>query len=107
MIISEIPENKENIFLKSIVTKHLELKKINADYLNLYLIADESGCIEYGLYNNNLNCGDIIEIENGYANVKENRLRVFNGKNGIVKRVGRFRMKFNLENNYSEINGKI
>lgn len=100
--ISDIPHNRDKFSTKGIIIDELETKILkNDEFVKIYLLADESGCIEYGLYNETVSVGDIIQLDNSYALFKNNRFRVFAGDNKNIRRIGTFTMLFVNEPNFS------
>lgn len=101
--IYQIPTATEKFTITFIILKQIDSKPLKSQTLTIYQVGDETGTIEFGLYDITLNLGDIITIENAYGLIKENRVRVFAGINKNIKRVGTFRMIFRLEPDYSNV----
>lgn len=101
--ISQIPSTDDKFTIKAIVYSFLTKKTTKSSTIGIYQIADETGSIEFGMYDGTLNTGDIVLISNAYKVVKENRLRVFAGTNRNIRRISTFRMLFKTEPNYSDL----
>lgn len=101
--ISEIHNNRDKFDTIGIILEEVDTKILkNDEFVKIYLLADETGCIEYGLYNNTLDIGDIIQLNNSYATFKNGRFRVFAGDNRNIRRSGSFRLLFTKEPNFSD-----
>jgi ssDNA-binding replication factor A large subunit len=95
--IGKLSNYQKNINLSFIVIKEVEVNKTKEGCLvRTYLVADESGSIEYSIWNEELNPGDIIRITNGYTTLFKNKNRLYNSKSTTVSRVSHFRKAFSL-----------
>lgn len=68
------------------------------------MIADETGCCYMNFFNDvgkTLEEGDILYVNGVYSSFYKEMLIVYQGSCSIIRRIGRWYMKFNLTNNIS------
>lgn len=93
--ISELEESQKNVAVECIVLKYMETKTTkDGDRIVIWLVGDESGTIEFGVWNCSLDVGDVIQVAGGYVSVFQEKKRLFVSRIGAVSRVGVFRKTF-------------
>ncbi|ELQ73978.1 putative nucleic acid binding protein [Trachipleistophora hominis] len=103
MKIADINAYNKNFELTFMVIKNLgHIKTRDNDVVYSYLVADDTGSIEYSIFNQSLDLGDIIAINYAYATFFKTRLRVYNSELTVVRRVGEFNFEFKMSPNISE-----
>jgi ssDNA-binding replication factor A large subunit len=69
-----------------------------------FLVADETGCCYMNFFNEtgrSLEEGDILYMSGAYTSYYKEMLLIYQGSMSLIRRVGRWYMKFNLANNIS------
>jgi hypothetical protein len=69
-----------------------------------FLVADESGCGYMNFFNETgrmLEEGDMLYVSGVYSSYYKDMLILYQGSCSIIRRIGRWFMKFNLTNNVS------
>lgn len=70
-----------------------------------YLIADETASIFMNFFDqmgSKIKEGDILYMSGVYASKYKQKLLLYQGEHSLIKRVGRYFLKFNLSRNLSE-----
>jgi ssDNA-binding replication factor A large subunit len=102
--IVEIGEYHKNVCLEFILIKCLEINKTkDNDVVSTWLVGDESGTIELGLWNTVLNAGDVICLNGGYTSLFQGRKRLFVSKSGTISRTRTFRKIFKMSEAHIEL----
>lgn len=102
--IGELGDYQKNICLEFILIKYLETNKTkDNDKIAVWLAGDESGTIEFGLWNCALNVGDVIYLSGGYTSPFQGRKRLFVSKTGWITRVRTFRKTFKVSECHKEL----
>ncbi len=68
------------------------------------MIADETGCCYMNFFNDvgkTLEEGDILYVNGVYSSFYKEMLIIYQGSCSIIRRIGKWYMKFNLTNNIS------
>lgn len=103
MKINELTPYSKDINLKfMIIKKHSTIKTKDESIVNTYLISDESGSIEYSVFDQELRIGDIIVADHAYVTFFKGKLRLFNSEITEIRRIGEFTMDFCIAPNLSE-----
>jgi hypothetical protein len=69
-----------------------------------FLVADETGCSYMNFFNEVgriLEEGDMLYVNGVYTSFYKDMLIIYQGSCSIIRRIGRWYMKFNLTNNIS------
>lgn len=69
-----------------------------------FLVGDESGCCYMNFFNETgrmVEEGDILYMTGVYSSYYKEMLILYQGSCSIIRRIGRWLMKFNLNNNVS------
>ncbi|EPR78942.1 hypothetical protein SLOPH_1672 [Spraguea lophii 42_110] len=104
MNIKDITNYQKNIEVIFIVIKELGCGKTKEENpIYTYLVADETGSIEFGIWGTYLKVGDIINITMAYTTPYKGRVRLFSSYSSEVKRIGFFTKSFKPEPNMSDI----
>ncbi|CAD24958.2 hypothetical protein [Encephalitozoon cuniculi GB-M1] len=102
--IAELSDYQKNICLEFILIKYLEANKTkDNDKIDVWLVGDESGTIEFGVWNCSLNPGDVIHLSGGYTSLFQGKKRLFVSKAGWVSRVRTFRKTFKASECHREM----
>lgn len=103
MKISDISAYNKNFELTFMVIKSLgHIKTKDNDMVYSYLVADDTGSVEYSIFNQSLHLGDIIMVNYAYATFFKGRLRVYNSELTVARRIGEFCFSFRTSPNISE-----
>lgn len=68
-----------------------------------YLVADDIASVEYSIFNQQLEIGDIIFIDCAYSTLFKGKLRVYNSELTVPKRIGEFCFNFKYAPNMSNL----
>ncbi|ADM10940.1 uncharacterized protein Eint_010780 [Encephalitozoon intestinalis ATCC 50506] len=102
--IAEISDYQKNISLEFILIKYLETNKTkDNDKIDVWLVGDETGTMEFGIWNCSLNPGDVIYLSGGYTSLFQGSKRLFVSKTGWISRVRTFRKTFKASECHQEI----
>lgn len=105
MKIRDLTPYSKNIHLKFMVIENLgSLQTKDEKIVRTYLVADNTGSIEYSIFDQELNIGDIIKIKFGYVTFFKGKNRLLNSEITKIRRIGEFCMEFKREPNKSEEN---
>ncbi|AFN82411.1 hypothetical protein EROM_010670 [Encephalitozoon romaleae SJ-2008] len=103
-IIAELNDYQKNICLEFILIKYLGTNKTKGnDKIDVWLVGDESGTIEFGVWNCSLSPGDVIHLSGGYTSLFQGKKRLFISKTGWINRVRTFRKIFKVSECHEEI----
>ncbi|KRX03562.1 Nucleic acid-binding, OB-fold [Pseudocohnilembus persalinus] len=88
-----ILEIKEDVHLK------------NQQHLKKFLIADHTGSTYFNVFDQwceGLEVGDILYIHNAYTHKYNDKMILYHGKQGLLKKIGEFQFQFSENPNMSE-----
>lgn len=103
MRISELSAYNKNIELTFIIIKSLgQTRTKDNSIVYSYLVADATASVEYSIFDQSLNVGDIIRINYAYSTLFKGKLRVYNSDLTEIKRIDEFCMNFKAVPNMSE-----
>ncbi|KAF7684630.1 SOSS complex subunit B1 [Astathelohania contejeani] len=98
MTISELKNQQKNIDISFIIIKEIEKRNTKEnEIVTTYLVADETGSIEFSLWNDTLEPGDIMYLSEGFTATFRGKVRLFLSPVSQLTRVCTFRKSFNLE----------
>ena len=60
-------------------------------------MADESGSVEYSLWNNEFRTGDVMQLTGGYLSMFRGKPRLYSSKHSELTRLCHFRKLFSLQ----------
>lgn len=102
--ISELEDNQRNIVLEFILVKYLEAKNTKENgHIDVWLAGDESGTIEFGMWNCVLNVGDVMYLNGGYVSPFQGRRRLYVSKVGSISRVRTLRKVFKVSECHEDL----
>lgn len=102
--VSDLKDQQKNIVLEFILIKQLELNKTKENgTIVTWLVGDESGTVEFGIWNCPLNIGDVIRLDGGYVSMFQGNKRLFVSKSGWINRTGTFRKIFKVSECHIDI----
>lgn len=107
MKICELTIYKKNFDMVFMVIKDLGyVRTKDGNIIYSYLIADDTGSVEYSIFDHELCIGDILSINHAYSTVFKGKLKVYNSELSNVRRIGEFCLNFKTTPNMSEIADK-
>jgi ssDNA-binding replication factor A large subunit len=106
--IAELGDYQKGLALEFILILHLDTNTTkDNDKVVTWLVGDETGTIEFSMWNCPLSIGDVISIVDGYTTQFQNKKRLFVSKAGGITRVRRFRKLFKVSEEHLDLCAKI
>lgn len=103
--IESLRPNQKNIQIRVIIVEKKDsIVTKDKNIISTFLVADETGsCLMnfFDIPGQSLSPGDIFYIEGGYTSIYKNKMLLYQGKQGLVVKIGKFLMHFVIEPNVS------
>jgi ssDNA-binding replication factor A large subunit len=99
---------EKNIEVKIIVVSKQGVFKTKKGEIVQFLVADESACCLMNFFNEagqEIQEGDVLYVSGAYTSLYKDNLLIYQGSGSIVRRTGRWYLKFSLANNISQPRG--
>jgi ssDNA-binding replication factor A large subunit len=106
--IAELGDYQKGLTLEFILIKYLDTNKTkDNDRVVTWLVGDETGTIEFSVWNCMLGVGDVISVVDGYTTQFQGKKRLFVSKAGSITRARRFRKVFKVSEEHAGLCKKI